>query len=730
MKYLIFELFSGVGFCNQLFSLESAIYLSNITDRKLILLIKNSLCHCGRNDWKYGKIMEMFTDDYLKYLPNGIEIYYKSIPSNIIKLTQTAFHFTNKTFSNTIFIDKELNTPENKDDIQNFSNDREKIEINYDELKNHEYLYIPNDISNASRCFYNYYTNKKNIVLMNKICSSLTNYNAQIKSKLALIKDTLINNTLVNNTSININFQYNAVHFRFGDYYVNGQEITKHNDKILQKFDELFTTIGTSIGTTIGTNTMPIFIMCDRKDNKILEILKEKYTIIFTDEYIGSIPDCKFPDERSVENYLLEKYICENAITFIGTSGSTVSNYIQYNRYLNNKQANINFQKTIINSSINKYSWNDNNVSSHPISWSLFFNDNIIKCNMSSYLQIVKSFNINPNKDKKVISFSIYGIGQTRDNDRGFYKGIFVNYELAKIIYPGWIVRIYLPYNEPAEFIKNLIKMKDIEIILVDTNMCLRAIRFLPKDDPLVDVWISRDLDSIVTYREKAAVDDWLTNFSDKELHIMTDNSQHYWTIAGGMFGVKNINNINNNLTDFMLEFSENKSVNDYAVDCTIAEGFFYKKDNYIQHYGSGKKLENSKPFPPHDQKNCSFVGDIVNINKYYIELDIKNKYFNNSSLLKNNDIFSYPPWNTNCVLNWYNETDFTLTPIKTNTSTCGDNSCLKTENGDGIKLMTIGTHVNVLWDGYLHKEVYLEDENTIIVIHDNSKYKFTYVFK
>ena len=43
---------------------------------------------------------------------------------------------------------------------------------------------------------------------------------------------------------------------------------------------------------------------------------------------------------------------------------------------------------------------------------------------------------------------------------------------------------------------------------------------------------------------------------------------------------------------------------------------------------------------------------------------------------------------------------------------------------------MTIGTHINVLWDGYLHKEVYLEDENTLIIIHDNRNYKFTYNYK
>jgi len=42
MKCLIYEQFSGVGLCNQLFSFETAIYLANITNRKLILLIKNN----------------------------------------------------------------------------------------------------------------------------------------------------------------------------------------------------------------------------------------------------------------------------------------------------------------------------------------------------------------------------------------------------------------------------------------------------------------------------------------------------------------------------------------------------------------------------------------------------------------------------------------------------------------------------------------------------------------
>ena len=57
MKFLIYELFSGVGLCNQIFSLETAIYLAHISNRKLLLLVKNPLCHCGKASWDYGYLL-------------------------------------------------------------------------------------------------------------------------------------------------------------------------------------------------------------------------------------------------------------------------------------------------------------------------------------------------------------------------------------------------------------------------------------------------------------------------------------------------------------------------------------------------------------------------------------------------------------------------------------------------------------------------------------------------
>ena len=60
MSDFVYELFSGVGFLNQLFSLETAIYLANAFERKLVLIIKYPLCHCGSSSWDYGRFLDFF----------------------------------------------------------------------------------------------------------------------------------------------------------------------------------------------------------------------------------------------------------------------------------------------------------------------------------------------------------------------------------------------------------------------------------------------------------------------------------------------------------------------------------------------------------------------------------------------------------------------------------------------------------------------------------------------
>jgi hypothetical protein len=359
--------------------------------------------------------------------------------------------------------------------------------------------------------------------------------------------------------------------------------------------------------------------------------------------------------------------------------------------------------------------------------------------NSECYLRHAKCINIQPQPHKKIISFSLYGTTSQFSNSRGFYKGIYVNYHLAKKLYPDWIVRVYMPFDEPAHIIEELSQITDLELILVETNICLRALRFLPHDDENVSVWLSRDLDSILNEREQVAVSDWLTNYPTKELHIMADHDQHGWTIAGGMFGIHNEvkrkrlsgSGSSSTLMDFIMNFSKKVSnMDEYAVDCVICEQFFFKDDNYIQHRGSGKLLSNSKPFPPHSRIDYDFVGCIVDIHAIHSKMNKTNYRTGVRMMLANDDIFYYPPWNSNCVVHWYSDADFTLTPIQTNKSTSNANSCLKTVNGEGRHLLTadVTTPIAVVWDGHEQMRAFISDENTITLIHGSEHHHFNRV--
>ncbi|UJR23317.1 hypothetical protein I4U23_026331 [Adineta vaga] len=61
--------------------------------------------------------------------------------------------------------------------------------------------------------------------------------------------------------------------------------------------------------------------------------------------------------------------------------------------------------------------------------------------------------------------------------------------------------------------------------------------RFIPAGDPFVDIMMSRDLDSALTRRERAAVDAWLAE--NKSFHAMRDHPMHGVPMLGGMWGFR-----------------------------------------------------------------------------------------------------------------------------------------------------------------------------------------------
>jgi|688.fasta_scaffold230660_3 hypothetical protein len=133
---------------------------------------------------------------------------------------------------------------------------------------------------------------------------------------------------------------------------------------------------------------------------------------------------------------------------------------------------------------------------------------------------------------KKVISFSLYG-----DNPKYTY-GAICNVEIAKIIYPEWICRFYCGNSVPINIIEKLSEYDNVEIFKMteDGYFNYMTWRFLAYDDSDVEVMISRDTDSRLSFREKKLVDIFIS--SDFLFHDIRDHYLH-GHIMGGMWGIK-----------------------------------------------------------------------------------------------------------------------------------------------------------------------------------------------
>jgi hypothetical protein len=141
----------------------------------------------------------------------------------------------------------------------------------------------------------------------------------------------------------------------------------------------------------------------------------------------------------------------------------------------------------------------------------------------------------------RVISFSLWG------NSDKYCIGALKNIQLARTIYPGWEVWLYLPGLPIHPIVSYL---QGAQVHGVDVSHVVMKLepegfegwkgmfaRFQPAFDPHVEVMISRDCDSRLSLREKAAVDEWIE--SDKGFHTIHDHAHHTVPILGGLWGIK-----------------------------------------------------------------------------------------------------------------------------------------------------------------------------------------------
>lgn len=205
---------------------------------------------------------------------------------------------------------------------------------------------------------------------------------------------------------------------------------------------------------------------------------------------------------------------------------------------------------------------------------------------------------------KKIISFSLWG------QNLKYTVGCLKNIELAKSVYPDWKCRIYCAKDVPQIIIKNINSFPNAELILMNDppNWDGMFWRFYAAED--ADIFISRDTDSRLNAREKAAVDEWLA--SDKQFHIMRDHPYHNYPILGGMWGSKKplLNNIKELISGY-------KKGNYWQVDQDFLREKIYNlvKDTSLVH----DEFFEKKSFPT-KREGLQFVGQVFDENDITVE--------------------------------------------------------------------------------------------------------------
>ena len=225
----------------------------------------------------------------------------------------------------------------------------------------------------------------------------------------------------------------------------------------------------------------------------------------------------------------------------------------------------------------------------------------------------------------KLITFSLWG------QDPKYLIGALRNAELAQEIYPDWTCRYYVGASVPFSIIYQLETMLNVQVVRKSDFGDWRGMfwRFEPASEDDVEVMISRDTDSRLSYREKAAVDEWLE--SDKGFHIMRDHPYHNFPVLGGMWGVKN--GVIPQMKDMITDFSQQ---DEYGTDYKFfAQAVIpYIKDNVLVH----DEFFGGKPFPT-QRNSLEFVGQVFDENEKTVEEHVsilKMYYENNQSNISN----------------------------------------------------------------------------------------------
>jgi len=210
------------------------------------------------------------------------------------------------------------------------------------------------------------------------------------------------------------------------------------------------------------------------------------------------------------------------------------------------------------------------------------------------------------NLQKKVISFSLWG-------NRAIYTyGAIENAKIASEVYPGWQTNIVVHKDVDKRIVPKIREVFDWVTINNMDNPLYHGLfwRFETMFYDDVDICVFRDCDGRLCDKEFQAVQEWLK--SDKQIHAMRDNINHFEPIHGGMWGVKKQGPVNlRMLYRLIKKFDTGGYDRDQIGLKRVYNGI---KGNILAHDDRG--MFDGKKFPAHKPfKYGSYIGELIKIN-------------------------------------------------------------------------------------------------------------------
>lgn len=163
----------------------------------------------------------------------------------------------------------------------------------------------------------------------------------------------------------------------------------------------------------------------------------------------------------------------------------------------------------------------------------LLTKDLSVTCNKVEEVSRQRPHPFNPNaRSRNIVSYSLFG------KDQFYQECAVVTARMLPYIYPEFTGRFYCSSTIPKSVLDALkaAGSQVVNDVYKESHLYSGLMwRFLPFDDPNVDIVLVRDVDSPFTLRERAGVDLWLER--DQPFHVMRDHIQHTAPILAGLWG-------------------------------------------------------------------------------------------------------------------------------------------------------------------------------------------------